>query len=44
MTLPPGLRTFVLATHVTSTVGWFGTAAGFFALASAGLTIFRMLG
>jgi hypothetical protein len=38
MTMTPGLRKFVLTAHVTSTVGWLGAAAGFLALAAAGLT------
>ncbi len=37
MTLPPGLRKFVLTTHITASVGWLGAVAGFMALAVAGL-------
>ena len=37
MTMTPGLRKLVLTAHVTSTVGWLGAAAGFLALAVAGL-------
>ncbi|MEJ7753318.1 MAG: hypothetical protein WKF46_10285 [Candidatus Limnocylindrales bacterium] len=38
MTMPPRLRKLVLTAHITSTVGWLGAAAGFLALAVAGLT------
>ena len=38
MTLAPGLRKFALTAHVTASVGWLGAAAGFLALAVAGLT------
>ncbi len=38
MTLAPGLRKFALTAHVTASVGWLGAAAGFLALAIAGLT------
>ena len=38
MTMTPGLRKFVLTAHVTCSVGWLGAAAGFLALAVAGLT------
>jgi len=37
MTMTPGLRKFALTTHVTSSVGWFGTVAAFVALAIAGM-------
>jgi uncharacterized membrane protein len=29
MTLPPGIRKFVLAVHLTSSVGWIGAAAAY---------------
>lgn len=38
MTMSPCLRKIVLVAHVTSSVGWIGTVAGFLALAIAGLT------
>ena len=38
MTMTPRSRKFALTLHVTSSVGWFGAVAGFFALAIAGLT------
>jgi hypothetical protein len=38
MTLTPGLRSFALTAHVTSSVGSLGALAGFLALAVAGLT------
>lgn len=38
MIMRPGLRKFALTAHVTSSVGWLGAVAGFFALAVAGLT------
>jgi hypothetical protein len=38
MTMAPGLRKFVLAAHVTSSVGWLGAVAVFLALAVAGLS------
>jgi hypothetical protein len=38
MTMTPGLRKFALTTHVTSSVGWLGSVAGFLALAIAGVT------
>jgi len=38
VTMPPRLRKLVLTAHITSTVGWLGAAAGFLALAVAGLT------
>lgn len=37
MVLPPALRKFALTTHVTSSVGWFGAVAAFFALAVIGV-------
>lgn len=38
MTMTLGLRKFVLTSHITFSVGWFGSVAGFLALAIAGLT------
>jgi hypothetical protein len=38
MTMTPGVRKFALTAHVTSSVGWLGSLAGFLALAVAGLT------
>lgn len=38
MTLSPGLRKFVLATHVTSSVGLLGAITAFLALAVGGFT------
>ncbi len=38
MAMTPHLRKFALTLHVTSSVGWLGAAAGFLALAVAGLT------
>jgi hypothetical protein len=38
MTMTPGARKFALTAHVTSSVGWLGSVAGFLALAIAGLT------
>lgn len=38
MTLNRGLRKLVLTAHITSAVGWLGAAAGFLALAVAGVT------
>ena len=38
MTLSPNLRKFVRTAHITFTVGWLGSVAGFLALATAGLT------
>jgi hypothetical protein len=37
MMMPPQLRKFALAAHVTSSVGWLGAVAAFLALALAGL-------
>ncbi len=37
MTLSPTLRKLALTTHVTSSLGWVGAAAAFFALAVTGL-------
>lgn len=37
MTLSPNLRKFVRTAHITFTVGWLGSVAGFLALAIAGL-------
>jgi hypothetical protein len=36
--MSPGLRKLALTTHVTSSVGWLGSVAGFLALAIAGVT------
>ena len=36
--MTPRLRKLALTAHITSTVGWLGTVAGFLALAVAGLT------
>ena len=36
--MKPGLRKFVRTVHVTVTVGWLGSVAGFLALAITGLT------
>jgi hypothetical protein len=36
--MTPALRRFALTAHVTFSVGWLGTVAGFFALAIAALT------
>jgi len=36
--MSPGLRKLSLTAHVTSSVGWLGSVAGFLALAVAGLT------
>ena len=38
MMLTPALRKFALTAHVTSSVGWLGSVAGFLALAIAGVT------
>jgi uncharacterized membrane protein len=38
VTMTPRLRKFALTAHVTSSVGWLGTVAGFLALALAALT------
>ena len=38
MTIPSGLRKFALTTHVSSSVGWFGSVAAFLALAIGGPT------
>jgi hypothetical protein len=38
MTLGPGLRKFVLAAHVASSVGWLGACAVFLALGITGMT------
>lgn len=37
MLMSPGLRKFVLTTHVSVSVGWIGALAGFLALAVTGL-------
>ncbi len=37
MIMAPALRKLMLTAHVTSSVGWLGAVAGFFALAVAGL-------
>ena len=36
--MSPGLRKFVLTTHVAVSVGWMGTVAGFLVLSVIGLT------
>jgi hypothetical protein len=36
--MPPGIRKFALAAHVTSSVGWLGAVVVFLALAILGLT------
>src|SRR5437762_1617630 len=38
MMMTANVRTFVLTTHVTSSVGWLGSVAAFLALALAGLS------
>ena len=38
LTMTPLFRKFVLTAHITFSVGWLGAAAGFLALAIAGLT------
>jgi hypothetical protein len=38
MIMPPALRKFALAAHVTSSVGWIGAVAVFLAVAAIGLT------
>ena len=38
MTMTAGLRKFALTTHITSSVGWLGSVAGFLALAIAGVS------
>ncbi len=38
MTMTPRLRKFALTAHVTFSVGWLGSVAGFLVLAVAGLT------
>ena len=38
MSMTPALTKFTLTTHVTSSVGWFGSVAGFLALSIAGFT------
>jgi hypothetical protein len=37
MTTKPGVRRFLLTTHIVSSVGWLGAVAAFLALALAGL-------
>jgi Predicted integral membrane protein (DUF2269) len=37
MIMPPRLRKLVLTAHITSSVGWLGSVAGFLVLAVAGL-------
>lgn len=37
MTMTPGLRKFALTLHITTSVGWLGSVAGFLALAIIGL-------
>jgi hypothetical protein len=36
--MKPALRNLTLTAHVTSSVGWFGAVAAFFALSIAGLS------
>ncbi|NDL59578.1 DUF2269 domain-containing protein [Phytoactinopolyspora sp. XMNu-373] len=36
--MPPRVRRFVLAAHITTTVGWLGAVAAFIALSVIGLT------
>jgi hypothetical protein len=38
MTMPPGLRKFVLATHLTVSVGWIGAVVAYLALSIAART------
>jgi hypothetical protein len=38
MTMTPGLRTFALTAHVTSSVGWLGAVVAYLALVVAALT------
>jgi hypothetical protein len=38
MLMTPRVRKFALTTHVTSSVGWFGSVAAFMSLAIAGVT------
>jgi hypothetical protein len=38
MIMPPRLHKFALTAHVTSSVGWLGSVAGFLVLAVTGLT------
>ncbi len=38
MTMTPGIQKLALTAHVTSSVGWIGTVAGFLVLAIAGIT------
>jgi len=38
MIMPPRLRKLALTAHITSSVGWLGSVAGFLVLAIAGLT------
>lgn len=38
MTMRPGLRKFVLTTHIASSVGWLGAVVAYLALAIAALT------
>jgi hypothetical protein len=38
MTMPPGLRKFVLAVHLTASVGWIGAVVGYLALGVAAVT------
>ena len=36
--MTPSLRKLALTAHITSSVGWFGTVAGFLTLAIAAMT------
>ena len=38
MTMPPGLRTFMLTVHLTSSVGWLGAVVAYLALGVAAVT------
>jgi len=38
MLMPSGVRKIALTTHITSSIGWFGAVAAFFALAIVGVT------
>src|ERR671922_1803109 len=38
MTMPPGLRKFALATHLTCSLGWIGAVVAYLALGVAAVT------
>ena len=38
MTMPPGLRKFALATHLSVSVGWIGAVVAYLALSAASMT------